>query len=64
LESLRKPIVMIGLVVLAAVLVVVGIYYQVSSHNPAHPVSYHSIAFWAAAVASLIAASFARPRSE
>lgn len=55
---------MIGLVVVAAVLVVVGIYYQVSSHNPAHPVSYHAIAFWAAAVASLIAASFARPRSE
>lgn len=60
--SLRSPVVLIGLVVLAVILAVVGVYYQVSVHNPDHPVSYHAIAFWAAAVASLIAASFARPR--
>jgi hypothetical protein len=64
LDSLRKPIVLIGLIALAVVLVLVGVYYQVTSHNPAHPVSYHAIAFWAGAVAALIAASFARPRSE
>ncbi|MDP9325733.1 MAG: YdgA family protein [Candidatus Dormibacteraeota bacterium] len=61
---MRKPVVLIGLIVLAVVLALVGVYYQVTTHNPGHPVSYHAIAFWAAAVAALIAASFARPRSE
>jgi hypothetical protein len=57
----RSPIVLIGLIVAAAICAVVGVLYQVGAHNPTHPVSYHAIAFWAAAVAALIAASFARP---
>jgi hypothetical protein len=61
--SLRSPIVLIGLIALALVLTLIGIYFQISPHNPAHPVSYHAVAFWAAAVAALIAASFARPRT-
>lgn len=62
--SFRSPLVLIGLIVLAVIFVIVGVYFQVSAHNPAHPVSYHAIAFWAAAGAALIAASFARPRTE
>ena len=57
----RSPIVLIGLIVIAVVCVVVGVFYQLGPHNASHPVSYHAIAFWAAAVAALIAASFARP---
>jgi hypothetical protein len=64
LESLRKPIVLIGLIAVAVILVLVGLYFQFnpSMHNAAHVVSYKAIACWAAAVAALIGASFARPR--
>jgi uncharacterized membrane protein len=65
LDSIRKPIVLIGLIVVAVVLVLVGLYFQFNPamHNAAHVVSYKAIACWAAAVAALVAASFARPRS-
>jgi hypothetical protein len=54
---------MIGAVVLAVVLAVIGVYFQLSAHNPAHPISYKAIACWAAAVAALVGASFLRPRT-
>jgi hypothetical protein len=54
---------MIGAVVVAVVLAVIGVYFQLSAHNPAHPVSYKAIACWAAAVAALVGASFLRPRT-
>ena len=61
--NLRSPLGMIGAVVLAVVLALIGVYFQLSSHNPAHPVSYKAIACWAAAVAALVGASFLRPRT-
>jgi uncharacterized membrane protein len=59
----RSPIGVIGAVVVAVIFAVIGVYYQLSAHNPSHPVSYHALAFWAAAVAALIGASFLRPRT-
>ncbi len=66
MDSLRKPIVLIGLIVLAVILVIVGLYIQLSPglHSASHAVSFKAIACWAAALACLIAASFARPRAE
>jgi hypothetical protein len=61
--NLRSPMGMIGAVVVAVVLAVAGVYFQLGAHNPSHPVSYKAIACWAAAVAALIAASFLRPRT-
>jgi len=62
LNSLRSPAVMAGAIVLAVVLALVGVWFQVHSHNPAHPVSFHAIAFWACALVALVGASFARPQ--
>ncbi|HXA42213.1 MAG TPA: hypothetical protein VNV65_04770 [Candidatus Solibacter sp.] len=62
MDNLRSPLAMIGAIVLAVVLAVIGVYYQVSPHTSTHAVSYHALAFWAAAVAALIGASFLRPR--
>jgi len=53
---------MAGAIVLAVVLALVGVWFQVHSHNPAHPVSFHAIAFWACALVALVGASFARPQ--
>ena len=61
--NLRSPAGVIGAIVVAAVLALIGVYFQLSAHNPAHPVSYKALAFWAAAVAALIGASFLRPRT-
>ena len=61
--KLRSPIGVIGAVVVAVIFAVIGVYYQLGAHNPSHPVSYHALAFWAAAVAALIGASFLRPRT-
>jgi hypothetical protein len=61
MQNLRSPLAMIGAIVLAVIFAVIGVYYQLSPHNSAHAVSYHALAFWAAAVAALIAASFLRP---
>ncbi len=52
---------MLGAVVVAVILAMIGVYYQISPHTSTHAVSYHALAFWAAAVAALIAASFLRP---
>ncbi len=54
---------MLGAVVLAVILAVIGVYYQLSPHTSTHAVSYHALAFWAAAIAALIGASFLRPNS-
>jgi hypothetical protein len=54
---------MLGAVVAAVILAVIGVYYQLSPHTSTHAVSYHALAFWAAAVAALIGASFLRPRT-
>jgi hypothetical protein len=51
---------MLGAVVVAVILAVLGVYFQLS-HTSGHAVSYKAIAVWAAAVAALIAASFLRP---
>jgi cell division protein FtsN len=61
MQNLRSPMAMIGAIVVAVILAVIGVYYQISPHNSAHAVSYHALAFWAAAVAALIGASFLRP---
>lgn len=61
--KLRSPLGVIGAIVVAAILGVIGVYYQLSAHNPAHPVSYHALAFWAAALVALVGASFLRPRT-
>ena len=61
--QLRSPMTVILLVVAAAILILVGIAYQLGVFGPLkHAISYHAIAFWAAAIACLVAASFARPR--
>ncbi len=62
MQNLRTPLAMIGAVVVAVILALIGVYYQLSPHTSSHAVSYHALAFWAAAVAALIAASFLRPR--
>ena len=62
MDNLRSPLAMIGAIVVAVVLAVVGVLYELRPHTPGHPVSYHALAFWAAAVAALIAASFLRPK--
>jgi uncharacterized membrane protein len=54
---------MLGAVVAAVILAVIGVYYQLSPHTSTHAVSYHALAFWAAAIAALIGASFLRPRT-
>ena len=51
---------MLGAVVVAVILALIGVYYQLSPHTSTHAVSYHALAFWAAAAAALIAASFLR----
>jgi len=61
--KLRSPITMLGAVVLAVILAVIGVYYQLSPHTSTHAVSYHALAFWAAAIAALIGASFLRPKT-
>jgi branched-subunit amino acid permease len=63
--SLRSPIVLIGLLVVAVVLVLVGLLIQLnpSLHDPAHAISRKAVVCWAAAAAALVGASFARPRS-
>jgi uncharacterized membrane protein len=54
---------MLGAVVAAVILAVIGVYYQLSPHTSTHAVSYHALAFWAAAIAALIGASFLRPKT-
>jgi hypothetical protein len=54
---------MLGTVVAAVILAVIGVYYQLSPHTSTHAVSYHALAFWAAAIAALIGASFLRPKT-
>jgi hypothetical protein len=51
---------MILAVVAAVVLIVIGVYFQLT-HTSGHVISYKALAVWAAAVAALIAASFLRP---
>ena len=63
MDNLRSPLAMIGAIVVAVILAVVGVYFQLSPHTSTHVVSYHALAFWAAAVAALIGASFLRPRN-
>jgi hypothetical protein len=54
---------MIGLIVLAVVLVVLGVLFQLEVFFPkSHTISNHAILAWVLAAASLVAASFARPR--
>jgi hypothetical protein len=60
---MRSPLAMLGAIILAAVFVVVGVYFQLSPHNTQHAVSYRAIAFWGLAAVALIGASFARPRA-
>lgn len=60
---MRGPLAMIGLVALAVVLVVLGVLFQLGMFFPKHhTISNHAILAWVLAAASLVAASFARPR--
>ena len=55
--------VMLGLVVLAVLLVVVGVAFQLGMFIPKHHgISNKAILVWVLAVACLVGASFARPR--
>ena len=54
--------VMLGLVVLAVVLVVLGVAFQLGMFVPKHhTISNHAILSWVLAAACLVGASFARP---
>jgi hypothetical protein len=54
---------MISLIVLAAVLVVLGVSFQLGMFFPKHhTISNHAILAWVLAAAALVGASFARPR--
>lgn len=54
---------MIGLVVVAILLVVLGVAFQLGMFIPKHhAISNHALLAWVLAVASLVGASFARPR--
>ena len=57
--SLRSPMGVIGAVVVAVLLVVLGVYFQLTPHH--HAVSYKALAVWGAAVVCLVGASFLRP---
>ncbi|MEA2682886.1 MAG: hypothetical protein QOK05_1214 [Chloroflexota bacterium] len=55
---------MLGLIVLAVVLVVLGVAFQLGMFFPKHhTISNHAILVWVLAAASLAGASFARPRT-
>jgi hypothetical protein len=61
---MRSPIVLLGLVVAAVVLLVLGIAFQLGMFIPKHhTISNHAILAWVLAVACLVGASFARPRT-
>lgn len=56
--------VMLGLVVGAVVLVVLGVAFQLGMFFPRHhALSNHAILAWVLAVACLVGASFARPEA-
>jgi hypothetical protein len=60
----RSPLAVLGLVVLAVVLVVLGILFQLGMFFPKHhTISNHAILAWVLAASCLVAASFARPRA-
>jgi hypothetical protein len=60
---MRNPMVLLGLLVAAVVLVVLGVAFQLGMFFPKHhAISNHAILAWVLAVACLIGASFARPQ--
>ena len=61
----RSPMMMISLVVLAVLLVVLGIAFQLGLFIPkSHAISNKAIFAWVLAAACLVGASFARARPE
>jgi len=59
----RSPIMLLGLVVAAVILVVMGVAFQLGMFFPKHhAISNHAILAWILAVACLVGASFARPQ--
>jgi hypothetical protein len=62
---MRSPMVMLLLIVGAVVLAVLGVAFQLGILIPkSHAISNKAIFAWVLAVACLIGASFARPRSD
>ena len=60
---MRSPIVLLGLVVAAIVLVILGVSFQLGMFFPKHhAISNHAILAWVLAIACLVGASFARPQ--
>ena len=58
---MRSPLAMIGAIVVAVLLALLGLYFELTPHR--HVVSYKALAVWGVAVVFLIGASFARPRA-
>lgn len=60
---MRSPIMLLGLVVAAVILVIMGVAFQLGMFFPKHhAISNHAILAWILAVACLVGASFARPQ--
>ena len=60
---MRNPMVMLGLVVAAVLLLVLGVAFQLGMFIPKHhTISNHAILSWVLAAACLVGASFARPQ--
>lgn len=60
---MRSPMTLISLIVLAALLVVLGVAFQLGMFFPKHhAVSKHAILAFVLAAGALVGASFARPR--
>ena len=60
---MRSPMAMISLVVLAVLLIVLGVAFQLGMFFPKHhTISNHAVLAWVLAGAALVGASFARPR--
>jgi hypothetical protein len=59
----RSPIMLLGLVVAAVILVIMGVAFQLGMFFPKHhAISNHAILAWILAIACLVGASFARPQ--
>ena len=60
---MRSPMAMISLVVLAVLLIVLGVAFQLGMFFPKHhTISNHAVLAWVLAGGALVGASFARPR--
>jgi fumarate reductase subunit D len=62
---MRSPLALIGAIVAAVILALIGLLYQLGAFGPrAHGISHHALLFWGLAVVALVVASFARPQNQ